>query len=607
VLFFETKLDLSNEDSVNQFYIWNGFVYLTPLIGGYVADTYWSRYTTIKVFALMYLVGLVMFNVGTVPGVDSAALVFLAIYIIALGAGGIKPNVSTLGADQFEVLKYPQDMAESKQFFSYFYWVINLGALVSYTVVGFCCQYGVPFLGGEDWGFFVGMAITTVAMILGIGVFISGSERYTIKEPEGSMLSTAVSIVRQAYSNRSNVELDDGDDKVDTKRLSANAALVAQDFTPEKTLRQGGGDGSDGEVKWKENALPASWLDGASSANGRGGTFSPAFVECVKYVARLIPFLSVMIPFWGIYGQTKTAFQIQGCQMDLDVGGFLMPVSGMNVFNNLSILILVPLFEAYMYPAIRSMRNGGEITMLEKIGWGFGFAVMAMLVAGLIELYRVQEAPSDCNWQDSGCKDNMTPCRNSDDYDGAKYQDWYAGTEDDEPANCHQTCDTLNSNGKLDASCISCDDMPQMSSVSIFWQAPQFVLIGVSEIFASITSLEFFYSQAPSEMRSVSQASNLLTNAIGSWLTIPLTIAVNANRSHKWIDDNVDKGHLDWYFYLLAAIMATTYIIFRYIASGYEYVDPAVLEDVSASCAREAKAKEKKDIGDTIRSPLLED
>jgi solute carrier family 15 (peptide/histidine transporter), member 3/4 len=90
VLFFETVLNMSNEDAVNQFYVWNGFVYLTPLIGGYVADTIWSRYTTIKVFALMYLVGLMMFNAGTIPGVDSAALVFLAIYIIALGAGGIK-------------------------------------------------------------------------------------------------------------------------------------------------------------------------------------------------------------------------------------------------------------------------------------------------------------------------------------------------------------------------------------------------------------------------------------------------------------------------------------------------------------------------------------
>ena len=39
MLFFETKLNLSNEDAVNQFYLWNGFVYVTPLIGGYVADT----------------------------------------------------------------------------------------------------------------------------------------------------------------------------------------------------------------------------------------------------------------------------------------------------------------------------------------------------------------------------------------------------------------------------------------------------------------------------------------------------------------------------------------------------------------------------------------
>jgi dipeptide/tripeptide permease len=39
VLFFETKLNLSNEDAINQFYLWNGFVYVTPLIGGYVADT----------------------------------------------------------------------------------------------------------------------------------------------------------------------------------------------------------------------------------------------------------------------------------------------------------------------------------------------------------------------------------------------------------------------------------------------------------------------------------------------------------------------------------------------------------------------------------------
>jgi dipeptide/tripeptide permease len=81
-----------------------------------------------------------------------------------------------------------------------------------------------------------------------------------------------------------------------------------------------------------------------------------------------------------------------------------------------------------------------------------------------------------------------------------------------------------------------------MSGLSIFWQIPGFILIGISEIFASITSLEFFYSQAPSNMRSVSQSFNLFTNALGSWLTIPLTLAVNADPNNEWVASNVDEG-----------------------------------------------------------------
>ena len=90
-----------------------------------------------------------------------------------------------------------------------------------------------------------------------------------------------------------------------------------------------------------------------------GGSYTGAQVECVKYVLKLAPFLFVMIPYWGIYSQTKTAFQIQGCQMDLNLSSFQLPVSAMNIFNNIAILTLVPLFDqvSYCYRFLHSLHS----------------------------------------------------------------------------------------------------------------------------------------------------------------------------------------------------------------------------------------------------------
>lgn len=515
---------MSNEDAVNQFYAWNGFVYVTPLLGGYIADTLLGRYSTILYFSCLYLIGLALFVFGSVPGAISLGLIFTAMYVVALGAGGIKPNVSTMGADQFDQ-KYPQDKKESQQFFSYFYWSINLGALLAYSLVAYVCQYGLPFLGGEPWGFFVGYLIPTVMMCFGVAVFVSGSNSYKKVRPSGSMLSTAGGILYESLIQRYSIKSPTG-------------------FLLDKANEE------------------------------YGGSYASNDVEGVKFVAKLAPFLAVMIPYWGIYGQTKTAFQIQGCQMDSKLGDFQLPISAMNMFNNVAILALVPFTDQVFYPYLK--KKGYQLTMLKKIGWGFIFATLAMVMAALIELYRLKEAPTAGDYYDQSARDNISPCRNLDDYDPYQYQQWYHGDDVDKPAHCSQTCDTVI-DGYLSLECIDCDDIPQMSSISIFWQIPQFVLIGVSEIFASITSLEFFYSQAPSRMRSVSQASNLFTNALGSWLTIPLTLLVNINPNHQWITSNVDQGNLQAYFYLLAALMSAALVLFSYLSAGYEYADPVLL------------------------------
>jgi hypothetical protein len=65
--------------------------------------------------------------------------------------------------------------------------------------------------------------------------------------------------------------------------------------------------------------------------------------------------------------------------------------------------------------------------MLSKISIGFVLAMVAMVVAGLIEVYRLQQSPDAGGYDDKSARDNISPCRDIYNYDPNKYQKWYAG------------------------------------------------------------------------------------------------------------------------------------------------------------------------------------
>lgn len=102
------------------------------------------------------------------------------------------------------------------------------------------------------------------------------------------------------------------------------------------------------------------------------------------------------------------------------------------------------------------------------------FALLAMLVAAFLEMGRLANAPTAGDWYDTSARDNISPCQNIDDYDPTLFQLYWQGDPDtDQPAFCSQTCDdfyNINNVKYLNSTCIDCDDIPQMSDVSVMWQ-----------------------------------------------------------------------------------------------------------------------------------------
>ncbi|NXB13076.1 S15A1 protein, partial [Cnemophilus loriae] len=124
------------------------------------------------------------------------------------------------------------------------------------------------------------------------------------------------------------------------------------------------------------------------------------------------------------------------------------------------------------------------------------------------------------------------------------------------------------------------EDMPP-NTVHMAWQIPQYFLLTCAEVLFSVTGLEFSYSQAPSNMKSVLQAGWLLTVAVGN--IIVLIVAGASTIKKQWAE-----------YVLFAALLLVVCIIFAIMASFYTYIDP---NEIEAQLSEEEK-KDKKDQDD---------
>ncbi|KAH8490136.1 hypothetical protein H0E87_022596 [Populus deltoides] len=119
-------------------------------------------------------------------------------------------------------------------------------------------------------------------------------------------------------------------------------------------------------------------------------------------------------------------------------------------------------------------------------------------------------------------------------------------------------------------------DLPNTTiPMSVCWLVPQYIVYGAADVFAMVGLQEFFYDQVPSELRSVGLSLYLSIFGVGSFLSSFLISgiekATGGDGHGSWFADNLNRAHLDYFYWLLAGLSVVQLVAFLYFSKSYIY------------------------------------
>ncbi|KAG2724006.1 hypothetical protein I3760_02G198100 [Carya illinoinensis] len=241
-------------------------------------------------------------------------------------------------------------------------------------------------------------------------------------------------------------------------------------------------------------------------------------VEGAKLILGMILIWLVTLIPSTIWAQINTLFVKQGTTLNRSLGpNFQIPAASLGSFVTLSMLIFVPMYDRYFVPFMRQRTgNSRGITLLQRLGIGFIIQVIATGVAYAVEVRRMH---------------------------------------------------VIRVNHIVGPK--------QIVPMSIFWLLPQYVLLGIADVFNAIGLLEFFYDQSPENMQSL--GTTFFTSGIGvgnflnSFLVTMVDKITGRDGGKSWIGDNLNDCRLDYYYVFLLVISIINLGAFLWASSKYVY------------------------------------
>ncbi|CAI0465356.1 unnamed protein product [Linum tenue] len=346
-----------------------GTAFLLSLFGGFLSDTYLSRFTTCVLFGTFEILGYVLLTVQArvhqlrpTPCNGAAALsggsqceaatggqsatLYIGLYLIALGTSGVKAALPSLGADQFDS-RNPKEAGKLSSFFNWFLFSLTVGAIVGVTIVVW-----VSANVGWDWGF----GLCGLAVLCAV-VFVSmGKSLYRMNAPSGSPFVRFAQVFVAAIRNW-NVPTPKAEDE-----LYETAIVTTNDLESPTNLNP-----------WR--------------------LCTTTQVEETKILIRMLPIILSTVFMNTCLAQLQTFTIQQSTTMDRNFLGFQIPGPSIPVIPLLFMFLLIPLYDRVFVPLARRFTGiPTGIRHLQRIGIGLVLSAVSMAVAGIVETKRKRVA-----------------------------------------------------------------------------------------------------------------------------------------------------------------------------------------------------------------------
>ncbi|GMN51796.1 hypothetical protein TIFTF001_020939 [Ficus carica] len=119
-------------------------------------------------------------------------------------------------------------------------------------------------------------------------------------------------------------------------------------------------------------------------------------------------------------------------------------------------------------------------------------------------------------------------------------------------------------------------DKPDVTiPMSVWWMLPQYMLFGITDVLVLVGLQEFFYDQVPTELRSIGLALYLSISGVGSYLSSFLVSVIEKSTGgsgqDSWFSNNLNRGHLDYFYWLLAGLSAAGFAAYFHFSRSPIY------------------------------------